>query len=162
MINHVTQFFSLLFTEKQEYMWIGVGMVSAIIVAIGIMKFAFKLDNIKCDWLKNIILSAISVASCFVATAIMFWTKQLPFEFYWVTAGVVSAFTTLVYHSYAKWGIKNLVHFIGSKTLGKFFGAFSSAKDLDELQAQLAALPSTVKAETKKKIDEHDKELKNL
>lgn len=162
MINHITQFFSLLFTEKQEYMWIGVCMVSAIIVAIGIIKFFFKLDKIKCDWLKNIILSVISVASCFVATAITFWTKQLSFEFYWVTAGIVSAVTTLVYHSYAKWGIKNFVHFVGSKTLGKFFGAFSSAKDLDELQAHIAALPSEVKAATKKQNNTHDNELTNL
>ena len=137
-------------------------MVSAIIVAIGIIKFFFKLDKIKCDWLKNIILSVISVASCFVATAITFWTKQLSFEYYWVTAGLVSAVTTLVYHSYAKWGIKNFVHFVGGKTLGKFFGAFSTAKDLDELQAHLVALPAEVKTASKKKNETSDKELKNL
>ena len=152
MIESIKNFFTLLFTEGQEYFWIGVCMVSAIIVGIGIIKYLFKLDNIKCDWLKNIVLSLISVLSCFGGVAIMFWTKGISFEFYWIVSGVVSAVTTLVYHSYAKWGIKNFVHWVGSKTLGRLFGIIGSAKDIEELQAQLNSLPHDIKTAVKREI----------
>lgn len=164
MIENVKNFFYLLFTEKQEYLWIGVCMVSAIIVAIGILKYLFKLDNIKCDWLRSITLSALSVIACFVSTAIMFWSKGISFEYYLISSSIISAVTTLVYHTYAKWGLKNFVHFIGGKTLGKLFGA-SSAKDIDELKVAISNIPSEVKASyesKKKKTAPTDNELKNL
>lgn len=162
MIASVKNFFHLLFTQGQEYLWIGVLMVSAIIVLIGIIK-PKTFDKIKNQTIRSIALSLASIAMCFAGTAITFWTKGISFQYFVISAMVVSVFMVLTYWAYAQLGFKKLIHWIGAKALGKFFGILSSAKDIEEFKAQISYLPTEIKSATKKAKDTTtDKELKNL
>ena len=162
MIASIKQFFHLLLTANMEYFWIGVCMVSAIIVFLGIVKH-FTFDKIKNEVVRDITLSLASIAICFGGTAVMLWVKSISFDYYWVVSCVISATTIIAYWAYAHLGFKPLIHWIGSKTLAKVFGVVTTAKDVEELKAHLEALPTEMKkAAQKAKKNKVDKELENL
>lgn len=155
-----------------ENLWlVGVIMVSAITVLIGILK-PLLFDKIKCKQLRRTSLAFSNVALCFGGTAIWFLAKSFSYEFYLHTATVVSLVSIVWYWIYENTPLRWAIHKIGSMTLKKIYAMVSNKLDkVDEIDVEkeieslIINAQGKVKAEklsTKTSAKKVDKELKDL
>ena len=163
MVTSIRNFFTSLFTEGQQFIIMGVVMVSAIIVLIGLLK-PFTFDKIPFKPLRKVALAFSNIALSFAATAICFWVYSIPFMYYWYGATIVCFATIITYWIYENTCLRNLIHTIGSLTLGKLIPVFFNNKnDVDKLKKELQNVGNELTKTAKKSLtDTSDKELKNL
>lgn len=163
MVTSIRNFFTSLFTDGQQFIIMGVVMVSAIIVLIGLLK-PFTFDKIPYKELRRAALALTNVGFSFAATAICFWIYSIPFMYYWYGAVLVTVATILTYWLYECTPLRSTIHFIGSHTLGKLIPVFFNNKnDVDKLKKELQNVGNELTKTAKKSLtDTSDKELKNL
>ena len=163
MATSIKNFFTSLFTDGQQFIIMGVVMVSAIIVLIGLLK-PFTFDKIPFKPLRKVALALTNVGLSFAATAICFWIYSIPFMYYLYGAGCVTLATIITYWLYENTCLRNLIHFIGSHTLGKIIPVFFNNKnDVKKLKEELKNVGNELAKSTKKTLtDKSDNELKNL
>ena len=118
MLENIKTFIQMVIADWQNFLLGGIVIVSAIIVAIGMLKplIASKITNKRA---KKAILAALDVVFSFAGTAIQFWVTEMPFEHY-VVASIMHLFATIVvYWLYENTSFRDAIHFIGSTTLNK-------------------------------------------
>lgn len=171
MFYHIEKALSFVKESWQNLWLIGVIMVSAITVLIGILK-PLLFDKIKCKQLRRASLAFSNVALCFGGTAIWFFAKSFSYEFYLHTAVTVSLVSIVWYWLYENTCLRDLIHKIGSLTLKKIYAVicarFDKAdeiaieKEIEKIATQTKEKVKADKLSTKTSNKKVDKELKNL
>lgn len=160
MFTYFVEHFSDIFVE-------GVIMVSAIIVLIGILK-PIVFNKIKYKLLRKVALSFTNVISCFVATFVKFIEAGVKFEWqtYLIASLSLTIFCIISYWFYENTGLRNLIEFIGRKTLCLTAKVGSTAVITDDyiaVKAEAKKSKTELKNYTSNAIkDVVDKDLKGL
>ncbi len=158
----------ILLANWQQALTGGIIVSCSIIVLMGVLKMAW-LGKIKNKLLRKVILSFVSVALVFPVTAWYFFIDNISFDHYWVGSALTALMTIFTYWLYENTGCRNLIEFIGTKTLGKWFTeikvAYVDKKNTKALQNSLAMTTDELKEEIKKGIENQfkdDEALKGL
>lgn len=145
-------------------------MVSAIIVAIGILK-PIVFNKITNKNLRKVVLSFSNVVACFIAAFIYFLAEGWNLKYYFLASVALSVCCIVTYWLYENTCFRNLIGVIGGLALRKALGVIRIAiteDDVntvrDEIKNATAQLKSTTKTELKKVSStiKVDKDLKNL
>lgn len=150
--------------ENWETFWlIGVIMVSAITVLIGLLK-PILFNKIKIKALRKTCLAFSNVALCFIGNAILFFANNLNFDIYYHSSFATAIVSILWYWLYENTCLRDLIHKIGSVVLNKLKGGQLTKKDQEEIVKEVKTIVAEVKKDHKKaqKVVKTDKELKNL
>ena len=146
----------------------GVILACSVIFLMGLAKKA-GLGKIKNKYLKNAILYFGSIAMVFPTTAFYFAIEGINFRWYWWACLLTAALTTGIYPFYEHSGVRAFVHWVGGKTIGKWFGAiwlaFRGKQDSATLKQQLVMTTEQLKEEVRKEIHtkvKEDRDLKGL
>lgn len=170
MIENVNAILQYLITNKWEYILLGVIMVSAIIVFIGILK-PIAFDRIPYKSLRKACLAITNIAFSFAATAIFYWVNDITFAWYWYGATVIAVGTVITYWLYETTCLRDLIHKIGSMVLKKLWSVLKNIFDKDDVESvkkELLTVQTTLTTATKNELKsaaknvKHDKELNNL
>ena len=150
----------------EDLLLLGVIMVSAITVLIGILK-PFVFNKIKWKPLRRALLAFSNVALCFVSTVVLFEIEHYSYDMYWYSAGAVSVFSILWYWFYENTCLRDLIALIGKTTLKAVYNVLPKGvdkKDAKAIAKELSMVKKTLKAEVKSAIKNAkvDKELKDL
>ena len=147
-----------------------VSMMSAIIVAIGLLK-PVLFDKIKNKHIRKVALSFSNVGACFICALVLFFVKDWDFKYYLVSAIALTISCIVTYWLYENTCLRNLIGTIGSIALKKIAGiAFIAVNtdDINEIKTEAKKASDELKAQTYKAIkkakDEisEDKDLKGL
>ena len=145
-------------------------MVSAIIVAIGLLK-PILFNRIKNKHLRKALLAFSNVAACFAAAAVYFFTRGWDFVYYVPAAVALSIGCIVTYWLYENTCLRNLIGLIGGMALRKVLNVACFAATTDDVNAVKTELKKTseqlkshTKAELKKAAakSKEDKDLKGL
>lgn len=150
--------------ENWETFWlVGVIMVSAITVLIGILK-PILFDKIKIKALRKTCLAFSNVALCFLGNAILFLANHLNFDIYFHSSFTTAIVSILWYWLYENTCLRDLIHKIGSVVLNKLKGGKITKQDQAEIVKEVKTIVAEAKKEHKKtpKVVKNDKELKDL
>lgn len=132
----------------------GVIVVSAIIVLMGILKTGV-INKIKNKLVRKVVLAFGSIALVLPCTALYFVGDGINFDHYWLGCAMNAVAVILTYWLYENTALRNLIHKIGSVTLGKFVKYIAnrivsngtSADDKKALQDLTDSLGSEVRNE---------------
>lgn len=141
----------------------GIIMVSAIIVAIGLLK-PLIFNKIKNKHIRKVALAITNVAACFLTVLGYFLVCGWSFENYLVCAIGLSVSCIVTYWLYENTCLRNLIELIGNMALRKMLSILTLAASTDDIKAVEAELKKAgreLKAHTKKQIKE-DKDLNGL
>lgn len=141
----------------------GIIMVSAIIVAIGLLK-PLIFNKIKNKHIRKVALALTNVAACFLTVLVYFLVCGWSFEHYYPAAIALSVSCILAYWLYENTCLRNLIGLIGNMALRKMLSILTLAATTDDIKAVEAELKKAgreLKAHTKKQIKE-DKDLNGL
>lgn len=154
----------------QDIIVCGLIMVSAIIVAIGILK-PILFNKIPNKHVRKAALALTNVVACFATVFVYFLIRGLDFEHYVTAATALSVCCIVIYWLYENTCLRNLIELIGGIVLRKVLKTSLFAVTTDDINAVKTELKKTgaelkahTKAELKKaasKINE-DKDLKRL
>lgn len=158
----------VLLANWQEAVIGGVILACSVIFLMGLAKKA-GIGKIKNKHLKNAILYFGSIVLVFPLTAFYLFVNGINFRWYWWACLLTAGLTTGIYPFYENSGVRAFVHWVGGKTLGKWFGelwiAFKEKRDNTALKTQLAMTTAELKEEVRKEIHstiKEDKDLKGL
>ncbi len=171
MLETLKEVLALFSGNAKNNILTGVIMVSAIIVFIGLLK-PLLFDRIKVKALRKAIIALSEIAICFTTVAVAFWVNHFNFHYYlYASAGLFIA-TVITYWFYENTCLRNLIHKVGSITLGKIYGiavGLLKPRDKQEIKAEIKKVNTDIKkavhnelAPLVKKAASHDKELNNL
>ena len=150
--------------ENWATFWlIGVIMVSAITVLIGVLK-PFVFDKIRIKPIRKACLAFSNIALCFLGNAILYWWNNGNFDLYFHTSFTTAIVSILWYWLYENTCLRDLIHKIGTVVLNKLKGGQLTKKDQEEIVKEVKTIVEEVKKDHKKaqKVVKTDKELKNL
>ena len=157
--------------ENLETFWlVGVIMVSAITVLIGILK-PLLFNRIPWKPLRRATLAFANVGLCFATTAVWFAIKNFSFGIYWHSAIAVSVFSIVWYWFYENTCLRDLISTIGKITLRKIaviLAKVFSGEEINEIKTETKIVVEELKSTAKKELKaatkniKNDKELKNL
>ena len=116
MLENIKSFFQMVVADWQNFLLGGIVIVSAIIVAIGIIKplITKKFTNAHA---KKGILAGLDVVFSFAGTALQFWVTEMPFNHYVVASIMHLVATIVVYWLYENTSLRDVIHTIGSAAL---------------------------------------------
>lgn len=141
----------------------GIIMVSAIIVAIGLLK-PLLFNRIPNKHVRKALLAFTNVAACFLTVLVYFFVRGISLDYYVTASVALSVACIITYWLYENTCLRNLIGLIGGMALRKLLSAITLAVTTDDVNAVKAELQKTgkeLKAHTKKAIKE-DKDLKQL
>lgn len=154
----------------QDIIVCGLIMVSAIIVAIGLLK-PLLFNKIKNKHIRKAALAFANVAACFITVLVYFFTMHISLDYYWTAATSLAVSCIIIYWLYENTCLRNLIEVLGGIVLKKVLKVSLFAlttEDVEAVKAELqktgAELKSHTKTELKKaatKVRE-DKDLKTL
>lgn len=145
-------------------------MVSAIIVAIGLLK-PIAFNKIQNKHIRKVALSFSNVIGCFITAFIYFLINGWAFKYYFLAALCLSVCCIVIYWFYENTCLRNLINVVGTIAIRK---ALSLAKialttdEVDQVKAEFKnaslQLKATAKQELKKTASKIniDKDLKGL
>ena len=147
-------------------------MACAIIFFIGVFKKAV-FNKVANKSLRKLILSSMSLILAFPATALYFVIEGIAFEYFWYAYAGVSMLTVITYWLYENYLFRDLIDFIGKKTVGEWFNvlktSFVNRKSNKETKAELikvnAGLQETVREEVRNELQtttQSDEDLNDL
>ena len=145
-------------------------MVSAIIVAIGILK-PFLFNRIKNKHVRKAVLAFSNVAGCFIAALIYFFVRDWNLAHYPLAALALSVVCVMTYWLYENTCLRNLIEVVGGIALRKALSVLGTAVTNDDVKAvkteyknAVDQIHSVTKVELKKVVSKSnmDKDLKNL
>lgn len=145
-------------------------MVSAIIVAIGILK-PIIFNKITNKYVRKAVLAFSNVVGCFIAALIYFLLEDWNLKYYFLASGALSVCCIVTYWLYENTCLRNLIGVVGNIALRKGLSVLNLAvtnDDVNTVKAEIknatAQLKTTTKQELKKTATQIkvDKDLKNL
>ena len=145
-------------------------MVSAIIVAIGLLK-PILFNKIANKDLRRTALAGSNVAASFLSAFIYFMTEGWDFKYYCVSAVCLAVCCIVTYWLYENTCLRNLIGVIGTLALRKMFNILSLAAtndDVNAVKAEIKSATEQLKATTKQELKKNsttvkvDKDLKGL
>ena len=145
----------------------GVTMVSAIIVAIGLLK-PLIFDKIPNKHVRKVALALTNVAACWATVLVYFVVCGYGFDYYVLASTALSVSCIITYWLYENTCLRNLIGLIGGMVLKKLLGFFSFAasdNDKEAIKAELIKTGEEIKAHTSatvKKTTDKIKEDKDL
>ena len=170
MLDRMTTALDLLRANYNDIIVCGVIMVSAIIVAIGLLK-PLLFNRIQNKQIRKAALALSNVAACFATMLVYFLACGYTFENYVITSVALSISCIVTYWLYENTCLRNLIGLVGGIVLRKVLKASIFAittEDVEAVKKELkktgAELKSLTKTELKKasaKIKE-DNDLKKL
>lgn len=170
MLANIESVLPLFGAHYQDIVVVGLIMMSAIIVAIGLLK-PFLFNKIPNKLVRKAVLALTNVAACFGTVLVYFLIKGIAFDYYVIAAATLSVCCIITYWLYENTCLRNLIGLIGGMVLRKVLKASLLAVTTDDINAVKQELKHTstelknfTKTELKKassKIKE-DKDLRNL
>lgn len=169
-IAHTETFLDFYGADWKNLFLLGVIMVSAITVFIGILK-PLLFNRIKWKPLRKSCLAFTNVALCFASVAVTFYFKKFDFSLYLHSAIATSALSIISYWFYENTHLRTGIHALGMFTLKKVYNVFTkffSEGDVEELKNEITVAFDEIKDNAKKEIKstakkkKTDNELKNL
>lgn len=158
--------FMFFLANFQDFFVGGVIVASTTIVLMGFLK-KFVFNRIANKLVRKCVLSFSSLVVCLVVTFCFLVGNGLPAERFFFVYAVNAISTIITYWFYENTGLRNLITFIGDKTIKKYIGIAYNAingADANTTKVKLieanAYLKSSVKKELKAKKDKSD--LKDL
>lgn len=145
-------------------------MVSAVIVAIGILK-PFIFNRITNKHVRKAVLAFSNVAGCFIAALIYFLVRDWNFAHYPLAALALSVVCVMTYWLYENTCLRNLIEVVGGIALRKALSILGTAVTNDDVNAVKTEYKNAVnhvrtqtKVELKKVVSkaQTDKDLRNL
>ena len=170
MVWHIDKFLTFFKADWYNLLIVGVIMVSAITVLIGILK-PLLFNRIPWKPLRRASLAFTNIGLCFGATAAWFAFKHFSFDIYWHSAIAVSLFSIVWYWVYENTCLRDLISTIGKITLSKvamIMTRIFNGDDIKEIEKEAKLVAEELKSTAKKEIKsatknvKTDKELKNL
>ncbi|MBQ8528989.1 MAG: hypothetical protein IJ459_04555 [Clostridia bacterium] len=160
--------FRILMANWQRALTGGIIVACVAIFLTGALKKAW-LGKIKNKLLRKALLWLASLVLSFPTTALYFVGDNISFRWYWYACALMCFFTTVTYVFYENTGLRDIIHWIGGKTVGKYasvlVAAWFAAKDNEDTTNKLTMttdeLKEVVKTEMKKQYKE-DPNLKNI
>lgn len=154
----------------QDIIVCGLIMVSAIIVAIGLLK-PLLFNKISNKHVRKVALALSSILSCYLVVLVYFIMNGYPFEHYWVAATALAIVCVVVYWFYENTCLRDLIELVGGIALRKILQVSLFALTEEDVNAVKTELKKTgdelktqTKQELKKKVTKanEDKDLKSL
>lgn len=170
MLANIEQVLTLFGENYQDIIVCGLIMVSAIIVAIGLLK-PLLFNRIPNKHIRKAALALSNVAACFLTVLVYFFVRGFTFEYYIIASTALSVTCIVTYWFYENTCLRNLIGLIGSIVLRKVLkvSLFAlTAEDVDAVKAELKKTGEELKAHTKQELKKtvnqvkEDKDLKTL
>lgn len=170
MLANIETVLSLFGAHYQDIIVCGVIMVSAIIVAIGLLK-PILFNKIANKYIRKAALALSNVVACFATALVYFLINGYGLKYYIVAATALTVTCIVTYWLYENTCLRNLIGIIGSHALRKvlklsLFAVTTNDIELvkDELKKTGAELKTTTQLELKKvsTSKKEDKDLKTL
>jgi hypothetical protein len=128
-------------------------MVSAIIVAIGLLK-PILFNKIPNKYVRKAALASSNVAACFIAALVYFLVNGWNFTHYVPAAGALSVCCIVTYWFYEHTNLRGLISLVGHIALRKLARLACVAITTDDLKAVKAELENTTtELKTKTKVE---------
>lgn len=146
--------FMFFLANFQDFFVGGIIVASATIVLMGFLK-KFLINRIPNKLGRKCVLSFASLVVCLVVTFFFLIGNELSGQCFWFIYGVNAISTILTYWLYENTGCRDLIAFIGNKTIKKYIGIVYNAingADANTTKAQLVEANAYLKASTKTKI----------
>lgn len=141
MLENIYTFFQMVIADWQNFLLGGIVIVSAIIVAIGMLKPLIA-NNISNKHAKKAIYAALDVVFAFAATALQFWVTTMSFEHYVIASLAHLVLTVFVYWLYENTSLRDAIHKIGSFALSRtsnvIFKNVTASNSIDTLKKELS------------------------
>lgn len=170
MLNYAKAMLFYFENHFQDIIPCVVMMVSAIIVAIGLLK-PVLFDKITNKQVRKVALAFSNVALCFVSALVYFLIEGWNLEYYLVSASALAVCCIITYWFYENTCLRNLIGVVGNIVLRKVASlalVAVNADDINEIKTEAIKVKNELKAQTKStlinatnKIKE-DKDLKGL
>ena len=162
MLNYVKAIIAFLEVNFNDVFVYAVAMVSAIIVAIGLLK-PVLFDKIKNKNVRKVALAFSNVALCFICALVLFFVKDWNFNYYLVSAIALTVSCIVTYWLYENTCLRNLIATVGNIVLRKvaniaFFAV--NTDDINEIKTEAKKATNELKAQTKKALKKAANEIK--
>lgn len=170
MLAYIEKVLSIYGANYQDIIVCGMIMVSAIIVAIGLLK-PLIFNKIKNKHIRGSALAFTNVAACYLTVLVHFLISGTDFEFYVLAATSLSIMCIVTYWLYENTRLRNLIGLLGRIALRKVakLSVFAlTNEDVEAVKAELKKTGNELKAQTKSEIKKsaakarEDKDLKTL
>lgn len=166
MLANIQKILPIFSANYQDILVCGLIMVSAIIVAIGLLK-PLLFNKIKNKHIRGSVVAFANVAACFATVFVYFLLKGIPFDYYIIAATALSISCIVIYWLYEFTRLRSLIGLIGNIVLKKVLKVSLFALTTDDVEAVKAELQKTgaeLKAHTKKELKKaaEDKDLRTL
>jgi hypothetical protein len=158
MLKNIETWFRLNQANYQDIIVCGLIMVSAIIVAIGLLK-PLIFNKIKNKNLRGSVIALTNVVACFLTVFVYFLINGIGFDFYVLAATSLSCLSIIVYHLYEYTRLRDLIGLIGNIALRKVakFSIFAlTEEDVEAVKAEAKKVGQELKIETKNKLKKVD------
>lgn len=148
----MTEFVSALLANWRQALVGGTIVICAVIVIMGLIKNLF--DKVPYRLLRKFLLAFTSIVLVLPISAIYFVCAGINYKYFLGSYALLSVATIVTYWLYENTCLRELIHKIGSLTIGRFIG-FISAKfkgnldSDDDLKEFTDALQEEVKSEVK-------------
>lgn len=114
----MANFVNVLLENWQQALVGGAIVISAVIVLMGMIKGLF--DKIPYKLLRKFLLALTSVVLVLPVSAIYFVCAGIDYKYFWGDYALLSVATIVTYWLYENTCLRDLIHKIGSLTLGRF------------------------------------------
>lgn len=114
----MTEFVNVLLENWQQALCGGAIVISAVIVIMGMIKKLF--DKVANKYLRKFLLALTSVVLVLPVSAIYFVCAGIDYKYFWGDYALLSCATIVTYWLYENTCLRELIHKIGSLTLGRF------------------------------------------
>lgn len=170
MLANIQNVLTLYGANYQNIIVCGMIMVSAIIVAMGLLK-PILFNRIPNKYIRKTALALSSVAACYLTVLVYFFIRGINLDVYVIAATALSVMCIVTYWLYENTCLRNLIGMLGGIVLKKVLKASLFALTTEDIEAVRTELKKTgeelktyTKNELKKaaaKVNE-DKDLKTL
>lgn len=167
MLANIEKVMPLLTAHYDDIIVYGFIMVSAIIVAIGLLK-PILFDKIQNKHIRKAALAFSTIAACYLTVLVYFLVAGYGLKYYSESAAALTVACIITYWLYENTCLRNLINLIGGIALRKVLVVLT-ADDIKAVKTELvktgAELKATAKQELKKITttkSKDDKDLKNL
>lgn len=170
MLNYIKAITAFLEVNFNDVFVYAVAMVSAIIVAIGLLK-PLLFNKIKNKQIRKVALAFSNVALCFICALGLFLVKDWNFKYYLVSSIALTVSCIVTYWLYENTCLRNLIATVGNIVLKKIAGVALvsvNADDINEIKNEVKKASVEIKTQTKKTLKKatnkikEDKDLKGL
>ena len=148
------ELFMFFLANLQDFFVGGIIVASATIFVMGFFK-KFLFNRITNKLARKCVLSFASLVMCLVVTFFFLVGNGLNSQCFWLIYAVNAISTIITYWLYENTGLRNLIAFIGEKTVKKYIGIAYNAingADANTTKAQLVETNAYLKSSTKKEI----------